>query len=184
MAILPLSLGIFSEFSRAGSAIGLLARSGAGAALFASALIGMPMQLASAIWFWQERDYSRVVNLVEAHVSTDDWVYCDPSAYYPAKALAGAVFVQGYDKFDRFFTPEEKRRISVMIIAPAWFERSREKLGGSWSATGEPIRPPTRGLLFFKPNFGDKLVANYDLQIYRRKHDRAYDLAQAWPDPK
>jgi hypothetical protein len=179
MAILPVSVGIFTEFSRAGSAIGLLAKSGAAVALCASALIGMPMQLASAIWFWQERDYSRVIDLVQAHVSKEDWVYCDPSAYYPAKAMAGAVFVQGYDKFDRFFTPEEKSRISIMIIAPYWLERSKEKLGGSWSATGEPIRPPTRGLLFFKPNFGDKLVANYDLQVYRRNRDGGGELSDA-----
>jgi hypothetical protein len=179
MAILPAAVGIFWEFSHAGSAIRPLARTAAVGALTISALFGMPTQVGSAIWFWQERDYNRVVSLLEGRVGKDDWVYCDSSAYYPAKAMEDTVFMQAYDKDDRFFTPDEKRRISVMVIAPWSFERSRKRLGGKWVAVGEPVRPPTRGLLFFKVNFGDKLVANYDLQLYRRTRDEAQDLPQA-----
>jgi hypothetical protein len=168
MAILPLSAGIFAEFSCDGSAIPRLARMTAVTALCMSALLGMPLQLASALRFWHERDYDRVVSLVEGQIGKEDWVYCDPAAYYPAKATAGMVFLTSYDKDDRFFTHEEKQRISVMIVAPSEFERASKRLLGMWAPTGEPVRPPDSGLLFFRPKFGDKLVANYDLQAYRR----------------
>ena len=171
MAIGPLAIGIFSECSHAGFTIGPLARIAAAAALVASALMGMPLQLASALCFWQERDYSRVISLVHEHVGSGDWVYCDPAAYYPAKTTAEAVFLTSYDAEDRFFTPGEKGRISVMVIAPSGFERASKRLGGAWVATGEPVRPPDHGFLFFRTNFGDKLVLNYDLQAYRRIRD-------------
>jgi hypothetical protein len=173
MAIVPLAIGIFAEFSRGCVAIGPFARSAAVTALMASALFGMPLQLASAVWFWQERNYNRVISLVQEQVAKGEWVYCNPAAYYPAKATAGAVFLTSYDKDDRFFTPEEKRRISVMVIAPSEFDRARNRLGGTWTPRGDPVRPPNRGFLIFRTNLGDKLVGNYDLQAYRRIGDRA-----------
>jgi hypothetical protein len=180
MAILPLACGIFSEFSRALSLIGPLARSAAVAALGASALLGTPMQIASAVWFWQERDYDRVVSMVQGQVGKHDWVYCEPAAYYPVKAMADKVFMTHYDKDDRFFTPEEKRRISVMVIdASPWeFERARTRLGGTWAPAGEPVRRPKGGFLFFRVNFGDHLAANYNLQAYRRTGDQANGLSR------
>ena len=168
MAILPLSVGIFAEFSCSGRFVGALGRSMAVAALCLSAFLGMPLQLASAVRFWQERDYNRVIALVQANVDKEDWVYCDPGAYYPAKLASGAVFLMTYDKDDRFFTPDEKQRISVMIIPPYAFDRVSKRLGGAWVPTGEWIRPPDGGFLFFRVNFGDKLVWNYNLQAYRR----------------
>ena len=132
MAILPLAGGIFSEFSRAGFAIRPFARTAAVAALGVSALLGMPLQLVSAARFRQDRDYGRVVSLVQRQVDKQDWVYCNPSAYYPAKATARTVFLTFYDKNDHFFTPEEKQHISVMVIAPSEFKRASERLGGTW----------------------------------------------------
>jgi hypothetical protein len=173
MAILPVSMGLFSEYAIAWSAIRPLSRTVSIAALCLSALLGMPLQLASAFRFWHERDYDRVVSLVEGQIAKEDWVYCDPAAYYPAKAAAGMVFLTMYDKEDRFFAAEEKQRISVMVVAPSEFERASKRLAGTWMPTGEPVRPPKGGLLFFRAKFGDKLVANYDLQLYRRKSDIA-----------
>jgi hypothetical protein len=184
MAILPLAVGIFAEFSRAGYSIGPVARWAAAGALMASALFGLPTQVGSAILFWQDRDYNRVVSLLEGRVHEDDWVYCDPAAYYPAKAMADTVFMKDYDTEDRFFTPEEKQRISVMVIAPRTLAMERKRIGGSWEAIGEPVRPPKRGLLFFKVNFGDKLVANYDLQVFRRKSGGIQPAPQRVPRPK
>jgi hypothetical protein len=168
MAILPVAVGIFSEFSRNGQAIRLPARGVAAAALVASALLGAPMQLASALEYWHERDYSRVAALVQQNVGESDQVYCDPQAYYPAKQTAQTVFLTTYDQRDRYFTIEEKRQISVIIVPPNEFERATKRIGGEWSATGTPIRPPEKPFLFFRNRFGDKLVANYNLQVYRR----------------
>jgi hypothetical protein len=178
-AILPLACGIFSEFSRARSAIHPFSRTAAMGALCASALLGVPMQLASAVWFWQERDYDRVVSLVQRHVGKQDCAFCDPEAYYAAKATAGTVFLTTYDWSDRFFTSAEKQRISVMVIAPSNFEGASKLLGGTWARMGEPVRPPERGMLFFRKGFGEKFSANYDLQVYRRNRASATDLSEA-----
>jgi hypothetical protein len=171
MAILPLAVGIFSEFSRDRSAIRFPARIGASAALVTSAVFGMPLQLASACEFWEERDYDRVVALVQQNADMTDQLYCDAQAYYPAKKLARTVFLTIYDKGDRFFTAEEKSRISVLIVPPYEFERAAKRIGGVWFPVGKPVRPPDRPFLFFRYRFGDKLIANYDLQAYRRTRD-------------
>jgi hypothetical protein len=171
MAIVPLAVGLFSEFSRSRSAIRMPVRVVASAALVASALTGMPLQLASAVEYWRERDYDRVVALVQQNVYKTDQVYCDAQAYYPAKELAQAVIITTYDKGDQFFNAEEKRLVTVIIVPPAEFERASKRIGGVWFPVGDPIRPPDRSLLFFRRRFGDKLVANYDLQAYRRNRD-------------
>ena len=44
---------------------------------------------------------------------------------------------------------------------------------------GEPVRPPERGMLFFRKGFGEKFSANYDLQVYRRNRASAADLSEA-----
>ncbi|MBV8075198.1 MAG: hypothetical protein JO284_02305 [Planctomycetaceae bacterium] len=60
------------------------------AAVAANCLLGFPLQLASAVRFWEERDYDRVKSLVRRHVYNEgEWIYCDPSAYYPAQARDG-----------------------------------------------------------------------------------------------
>jgi hypothetical protein len=174
-AILPLSVGIFSEFSLATSAIRPAIRTIVAAALAGSALFGMPLQLGSAVRFWKERDYNRVVSLVRNHVRKDDWVYCAPAAYYPSKLTAEMVFLTTYDKYDRLFTSEEKQRISVMVIPPFLFERWSRRLGGTWGPAGEPVCPSESGFLFFSSKFGDKLVENYDLQAYRRVGNKGRD---------
>lgn len=175
MAILPLAAGIFAEWSRAGNELSIAARTMAALALAGSCLVGMPFQVASALQFWNARDYLRVVSIVRGNVGGDDWVYCDPAAYYAVKTTAGSVFLTCYDKADRLFTPEEKRRISIMVIPPWQLEQQRARVGGQWLPVGEPIRPPDRGLWPFRRRFGDKLVANYELQLYRRRSDAPRD---------
>ena len=97
----------------------------------------------------------------------------------PSKRRRGRSFSRPTTGAIAFLHRRRSSRISVMVIAPSKFESASKLLGGTWARMGEPVRPPERGMLFFRKGFGEKFSANYDLQVYRRNRASAADLSEA-----
>jgi len=175
MAVIPLVLGLFSRpdldtWSDQTTRILI------GTLLMLVCLSGLPLQLAVAVFFWKERDYARVEELVDRNVGATDWVFCDAQAYYAAKRRAATVFTSSYHRHeDPQFSPEEKERITVLIIPPKVLESTTRRLGGVWTSNGDRIAPPRKEFLFFSKRLtrqlglARQLINNYNIQVYIRK---------------
>ena len=125
-------------------------------------LVGLPLELADAAFFWKERDYARVEAFVQRNVQSNDWVCCHHAAYYPAKKRAAALFLCSYS----LITPQEKARINVLIIDPTHAREVIESLGGQWTKSPDQLQPSVRQVL--RAGMGYMFIENYDLQVWRR----------------
>ncbi len=179
MAYIPLAVGVCSAMSKwrfnFKNPMKLLVLG----SLLLTCSVGLPLQLASAAYYWNDRDYAKVESLVESNVRESDWVYCAHGAYYAAKKKASVVIVVSYSS--KLLTPQDKEKISVLIIRPDQFERVANMLGGQWYSSGDGISPSKKSFLVFQDLFNknkrlsdyvrhqNKLLSNYDLQVFRRK---------------
>lgn len=125
-------------------------------------LVGLPARLTLTALEWDARDYAPVEEFVERHVNSNDCVYCEPAAYYPAKRKAATVFLPSYKSV---MSPEEKAEVTLLIVSADSFQAVGSFLGGQWerieaysSVEGGISRP-------FRRNLGARL---YDLAVYRR----------------
>lgn len=128
-------------------------------------MVGWPLQIASAVNYWNDRDYERIENLVVKYVSKQDGVYCDYAAYYSVKNIAKVTFLPSYLKV---ISDEEKKQITIAIAPSSQFNNIKEKIGGNWVELDEGIKPNKQSFLMFKKDFGDKLVENYNLSVFKR----------------
>ncbi len=166
MAYLPLAVGfatVGGEIFQSGSKV---RRATLATLASLPCLVGLPMQLGSTFWFWQERDYRAIEALVEQHVRPTDWVYSDPEAYYAVKPRAAGVCLSSYEAV----RPEENARITVMILRPEHAEGTRLRLGGNWKRAAETGRAITRPYLWYDPARDDnKLIWDYNLEVWHRQ---------------
>lgn len=165
MAFIPLAVGVCSELPRLGKLTNTnLLRWYVYGILILTCFVGLPWQLASAAYYWHDRDYSRVEALAERNVKPDDWVYFDYSAYYAVKGkVAAAAEFFGWQL--GVMSPQEKAKISLMIIPVEQFDRVTTKLGGHWSDIGDSVTPAQGRSVFFS---GRWLAQSYDLHVFRR----------------
>jgi len=140
-----------------------LARRIAALAVVVACLVGLPLQLANAAFFWKERDYARVEAFVQNNVQPNDWVCCHHAAYYAVKKRAAALFLTAYS----LITPEEKARINVLIIDPPHARELTDSLGGQWIRLPDQLLPSSRQ--FLRNGFGSMLIENYNLEVWRRE---------------
>lgn len=142
------------------------------ALLVAACLVGLPLQLAVAAYDWPERDPARVRSFTNAAIRSDDVVFCDWTAFYPAKLKAAKVYLPMYLK--RMETAEAAA-VTVAIVSPhrtPGLDLSKEQqlaaLGGDWIRTGETLVPAKPS--FFGNNWagGYLSLPNYSLEVYRR----------------
>jgi hypothetical protein len=133
-----------------------------------SAAIGLGLLLhgATAVYDWKDRDYTNVATLVGKAVTGTDWMYGDYSTYYAAKTLVKRVFFGPY--YLSAFLDQEKRQLTVLIIAPEHLQTVTNMVGGRWVSTGERFVPQRRGFLGTKLNMGFLTLDNYELEVYRR----------------
>ena len=164
MGFLPLAICAVMAFEgvcRAGASRKLLVVCGA---LFVVACgVGLPLRLLVIGLEWRQRDYSQVVSYVTHNVSSNDWVYCDFPAYYPAKTAAAMIFLQGYQ-----LSIDEKSRISALVIDPDDFATNVKEIGGNWAAVDQALDTgaPQKGAKSWHRFLGGAKL--YRLAAYRR----------------
>lgn len=165
MAFIPLAIGVCWAISQLKFTLKKWVYSLILCLLILACLVGWPLQILSAVYYWNERDYSIVESLVKRNIQNTDWVLCDAEAYYAVKPIAQVMFTS--DNLGRI-SPQDKERISVLIIDPDDFQQIATRLGGAWTDINDSIIPSTRRLLGFRKGFGNYLSKTYNLQVFRR----------------
>ncbi|MGH9959942.1 MAG: hypothetical protein ACREBC_22935 [Pyrinomonadaceae bacterium] len=131
-------------------------------------LVGTPFQLAVTHYDREDRDYSKVERLIEDEVTGRDWVYTEFAGYYAAKQRGEIVFLPPYLGV---LSPEEKKRLSVLILSPANAEEVIGTIGGEWRREGDEIHPMLKSL--WERIFGSLpamglLDYKYHLSVWKR----------------
>jgi hypothetical protein len=166
MAYLPLGVGVLSAYPANGEP--RWRKRFFLASVVGVCLVGLPFQLAFALYNRADRDYVTVSRALEQTIRTDDSVYCDYAAYYVAVGRAREVF--GPWHLD-IITTSERSRVSLVIIDPDSEAQVLTALGGHWQPVGPAMEPSrqmlTKDLLGLDLRFGlfDK---TYRLRAYRR----------------
>jgi hypothetical protein len=161
MACIPICIGIASAISCIdlrrrsfwSSAVALL--------LVGACLLGLPLQAASAIYYWHDRDTEPVEALVSRQVNSSDWVFADFAAYFAVRKKTQHVFIP-------FIVPSQyQNKISVMILAPGEYERyAHARIGGDWYDTGERLSSSGHDLV--ERSFAVLLQRRNDMRVYKR----------------
>jgi MFS family permease len=161
MAYIPLCLGTCAALATTSNGSRISLRNGLALGVLCSILVGLPLQLASAAYYWHDRDYGLVEALVARHVKMDDWVYAEYGAYFAVKAKSKHVFVP-------FVIPEEyRKKIDIMILAPGAMDTyARAIIGGEWVDTGDELGSSKGDVV--NNRFAALLQRRYDLKVYRR----------------
>jgi hypothetical protein len=125
-------------------------------------LLGLPVQIASALYYWNNRDGAQIEALDQKNLKSDDWVYTEYSGYYAARRVTKHVFIP-------FVIPSRYRdRITVLVVSPADYEDFvHSVIGGDWRDTGAGIADTGHDLV---PNSSalTLLQRRVLLRIYRR----------------
>lgn len=122
-----------------------------------AAFLGLPLRLGVTVKEWDRRDYGPVRELVQKNITPEDCVFASFQAYHAVKPWARETLVSSYA---RAITPDEKERVTCLIIAPADHSETVHLIGGTWRDTGAAVSPRVDGA-----NLGAK---PYDLRIWRR----------------
>ncbi len=161
MAYVPLALGVSSAisdhpFNR--SPLPALTLAG----LILVFAVGLPVQIASAVYYWNGRDCARIETLVHNTVKHDDWVYTQYSAYFAVREMTPYVFIP-------FLIPARYHdKINVLVVSPNDFDTyAHAIIGGEWRDTGEGITDSGHDLLS-NSGFAILLQRRIDLRVYRR----------------
>jgi hypothetical protein len=166
MAYLPLAVGVLCAYPVNGEP--RWHRQLFVASVVAVCLVGLPFQLALAIYTRADHDYEPVRRALEQTIRPDDSVYCDYAAYYVAVGRAREVI--GPMHLDTI-TTSERSRLSLVIVDPDSEGPVLTTLGGHWQPVGPEIESSTqmltKGVLVRDLRFGlfDKI---YRLRAYRR----------------
>jgi hypothetical protein len=169
MSVLPLSALLFTLIERskpqgdriaAGVVVGLVT---------VACLLGLPLQLASGVFYGRARSYEEVRRVV-GPIGADDVVVYDAPAYYAVRPKASKIYFTDYVLGGDWMSKEQMQRVNMLVIRPEEFQAISERLGGTWQSSAKSLPPPGK-LPFFVRKFGDKLVGVYDLQVFRRVQD-------------
>jgi hypothetical protein len=161
MAFIPLAIGLASVTSWFSLRSRPLTTVPAAACVAAACLLGLPLQAASALYYWNDRDSAPVEALVSRNVGPNDWVYTDYSAYFPVRSLTSHVFIP-------FVVPQQYHdKLNVMILAPGEYERyAHSIIGGSWYDTGERLSSTREDIVHSR--FAVLLQQRNNLRVYKR----------------
>jgi len=163
MTYLPLSLCVCAALAQA-RPDGALPRL-SGILLAAAIGVGVLLNAATAAYDWKDRDYANVEKLVRENVTGSDWMYGEFSTYYAAKGRVARTFMPMYLPS---FLPDEKERVTVLLVAPKDLEEVTNVIGGNWVSTGKRFVPERSGFLGTKMKMGFLSTQNYELEVYRR----------------
>jgi hypothetical protein len=129
-------------------------------------LVGWPLRMAIVALEWQSRDYQPVRDLVSQNIRPGEWVFCDFSAYFPAKKIANELFFPTRGTYYRA-TQSDKQKITTCIIHPEDIDDVRTHIGGSWKKIGAAYKSPPPPFNWFglRSSHASHL---YDLVVYKR----------------
>ncbi len=133
--------------------------------LAATLLIGIGPHLAAAASDWSDRNHQRVERLIRDNTSSADWIYCDYGAFYASKLHGAKAFAPTYLAA---IQPEEKSKITALVIHPRHFNEVTNVLGGVWIPTGAELVPAREGLFGTDWRGGFLAMQNYRFTVYRR----------------
>jgi hypothetical protein len=161
MAYVPLAMCVsaaISDSTLTPSPLFSLGRAG----LFLVCTIGLPVQLASAVYYWNGRDSAKIEALVRKNLNHDDWVYTQYSGYFAVREMTPYVFIP-------FVIPDRYHdKITVLVVSPNDFDTyAHGIIGGEWRDTGEGISDSGHDLLP-SSSFAILLQRRIDLRVYRR----------------
>jgi hypothetical protein len=126
-------------------------------------VLGVGLHVLACARDWKDRDYSKVQRFVASNIRSDDWVYIDPQAYYPAKLTGATTFFSDVGNIPS----AEKSRVTVCVIEPEAVSVLKV-LGGAWYSTGQEMIPSRAGLFGSNNRWGFLSLPNYRLSVYRR----------------
>jgi MFS family permease len=142
------------------------------AAITGAVVVGFPARLAVTAMQWQKRSYSAVERFAAETVAPADHVFCDFQAYYAVKQRAATIFLP---TASQAMSPQEKSRITLLVIAPSSYATVSATLGGRWDEDlgapnlfgGSPEDSDSRLL-------GRQTARAYNLKAYRRRNAQAH----------
>lgn len=119
-------------------------------ALSVVAALGLPGVLLATAYEWRERDHSRVEAFVAAHVTANDFCFCDITAYFPTRRIANRLLVD-YGTWptaglwdDVQLQAGRRTPFTVMVVQSDRAERTINEFGGGWREVARlPAVPPT-----------------------------------------
>lgn len=127
---------------------------------------GLPLQLAASALF-PSRGYDQIADAVARHVRRTDVALVSPPAWYPTWRIAAKTYTTEYDLERKFMSPEDERRVSLLVIDPNLLPYLKERFGPGWHQVGT-VADPAKTAPPLSGQFGQKLFSRYDLAIYRR----------------
>lgn len=142
--------------------------------------VGLPLQIAAA-FVTPNRDSDRVNRFVGQQIHADDVALVSPMAWYAVWPIAAKAYTTEYDVENKFMTPEDEGRVSVLIIDPVVFPAANARFGGDWHQVAVLPHSDKR-MPIFSRNFGAKLTDQYSLVVYRHA-PRDRDVAGDNPPP-
>jgi hypothetical protein len=162
MAYVPLALGVSAALSESASTLSRLAVSLTTGGLFLVCALGLPVELASAAYYWKDRDSTRIESLARNNLNGTDWVYTQYSGYFAVRKITPHVFIP-------YLIPDQYRnKISVLLVSPEDFTGYVHAIiGGEWRDTGQSI-PDTGHDLLPNNRFAILLQRRINLTVYRR----------------
>src|SRR5271170_6989012 len=133
-----------------------------GILLLSAIVLGVPIQLASAVYYWRGRNVDQIESLVGRHVDDKDWVYAHYSSYFAVRKITPHVLMP-------YIIPRiYKDKVTVLVVSPETFaEYARGTVGGVWRDTGDGILARGHDLLP-KSSFAILLQRRVDVRVYRR----------------
>ncbi|MDE1178753.1 MAG: hypothetical protein PW789_19435 [Edaphobacter sp.] len=162
MAYIPLALALAASFRWFSLRRRPFVTAAAATMVMAACLLGLPLQAASALYYWDDRDMEQVNALAARDIGPDDWVYTDFAAYFAVRRQTSHVFIP-------FTVPDQYHDlVNVMILGPGEFERyGKSIIGGDWYDTGHSLTSGGHDVV--KRSFAILLQRRNDLRVYRRR---------------
>jgi hypothetical protein len=162
MAYVPLAIAAAAGISDRSFQSSRLVRSLSACGLVLACLIGLPVEVASAVYYWNDRDCSRIDTLVQQNLKPGDWVYTQYAGYFAVKKVTPNVFIP----FE--IARPYRDRITVLLVSPDDYNvYAHAIVGGEWQDTGIGI-PDTGHDLLAGNSLALLLQRRINLRIYRR----------------
>jgi hypothetical protein len=162
MAYVPLALAVSATLAESQHKVSRSTLVLASCGLLLVCLIGIPIQIASALYYWNNRDCSQIEALDRKNLTSDDWVYTQYAGYFAARKVTNRVFMP-------FLIPQRYRdKITVLIVSPEDYEGFAHALiGGDWQDTGQGIADTGHDLM---PGNSAAILLQrrINLRVYRR----------------
>jgi hypothetical protein len=163
MAYVPLALGVAAGLASLNLRSSRLVYALTAVCIIFACLLGLPLQLASAAYYWKDRNTAQIEPLAEKYVTSSDWVYADYSAYFAVRKITPYVLMP-------YVIPDDyKNNISILIVSPKAFgEYAGAIVGGDWFDTGDGIVPTGHDLVPHETSFAILMQRRVDLRVYKR----------------